>query len=233
MLLKLENKRLLTCAELVRTAAAHDVRIAADIGTDHGYLACYLVQSGICQRAVAADINELPLRSAERTVAECGLADSVSLALSDGLDNVPQDGITDIICAGMGGELIVQILSRHEWVKRCSLILQPMTKADELRRWLYENGFAVEEERACRDGKFVYAVMRARYALAEIGYSCDERYLAAGRVKPDTPDAVDYIRTTAARIRRAGEGMLRSADKQSEGERQIRLADGLMKEIGE
>jgi tRNA (adenine22-N1)-methyltransferase len=191
------------------------------------------VQNGICSRAVAADINELPLKSAEHTVRECGLEDKITLVLSDGLDNVPRGGITDIICAGMGGELIVQILSRCEWAKECSLVLQPMTKADELRRWLYDNGFAVEKERACRDGKFVYSIMRARFNPAAIDYPCDERYLAIGRITGGTADSDDYIAVTAARIRRAGEGMMKSADKRQEGERLVGFADSLLPGKGE
>ena len=34
----------------------------ADIGTDHGYLPVYLMEQGFIPRAVAADINEKPLR---------------------------------------------------------------------------------------------------------------------------------------------------------------------------
>jgi tRNA (adenine22-N1)-methyltransferase len=225
MPIKLENKRLMTCAELLKNGGNgknREKRIAADIGTDHGYLACYLVESGICEKAVAADINTLPLKSAEKTVKEHALGDKISLVLSDGLDNVSQDGITDIICAGMGGELIVQIISRCTWAKNCTLILQPMTKADELRRWLYENGFAVKEERACRDGKFAYAIIRAEYDPNAIDYPCSERYLAVGRIRPDSPDA---------RLRRAGNGMLKSPDKCSEGKRLVRLADELTAEI--
>jgi tRNA (adenine22-N1)-methyltransferase len=232
MPIKLENKRLLTCAELLATSACEN-RTAADIGTDHGYLACYLVETGICQRAVAADINPLPLKSAERTVRQCALSDKITLVLSDGLDSVSPDGITDIICAGMGGELIIRILSRHEWIKKCTLVLQPMTKADELRRWLYDGGFFVEEERACRDGKFVYTIMRVSYNPSAVDYLCDERYLSVGRIKPDGKDSADYIRITAERIRRAGIGMLQSGDKRSEGENAVRLADGLLKELGE
>lgn len=232
MKIKLENKRLLTCAEMLKDAGSGGRRAAADIGADHGYLACLLVQDAICERAVAADINEQPLKSAARTVEEYGLGGKVSLVLSDGLDSVPREGITDIICAGMGGELIARIIFSCEWAKECTLILQPMTKADELRRRLYESGFAVEEERACRDGKFVYAIMRARYASGEIPYPCDDRYIAVGRIKPDSPESEDYIRITAERLIRAGEGMLKSADKREEGERAVSLGEKLLTEIG-
>lgn len=232
MLDKLDNKRLLTCAELLAEVRTDFHGAAVDVGTDHGYLACWLVRQGISRRAIAADINVLPLRSAERTVAQCGLQDRVSTVLSDGLDNVDNDGVTEIICAGMGGELIADILSRHEWVKSTTLILQPMTKADKLRRWLYENGFSVQAERACRDGRFVYTVMRAVYDPQGIDYECDDRYLAVGRITPDTPDSEDYIRITAERIGKAACGMLRGDGNNAEGKRRLMLSRQLFEEIG-
>ena len=64
--------------------------------------------------------------------------------LSDGLDNVPPEGITDVVMAGMGGELIARLLEKCPWVKNgVNLVLQPMTKWDVLRKWLYANGFEV------------------------------------------------------------------------------------------
>ena len=131
MIFKLENKRLALCAEMLAESDVNSApRIAADIGADHGYLACALVESGVCERAIAADINPQPLSSAIEHIAQSGLADKIDAVLSDGLENVPQEGVTDVICAGMGGELIAAILSRGEWQKQlrgCTLILQPMT----------------------------------------------------------------------------------------------------------
>lgn len=235
----LENKRLAMCAELLRGGAvlnkAVSERKAADIGTDHGYLAVYLVDSGICSSAVAADINVLPLKSAERTISENGLSDRITTVLSDGLDNVSPDGITDIICAGMGGELIADIIFRHDWARQANLILQPMTKADELRRRLFDGGFFIEKERACHDGRFVYAVMRAVYAPDRIDYPCSERYLAAGMVKADGGDGSEYLKITAQRLKRAAEGMLKSEDesKREKAKSQLSLAQLLLKESGE
>ena len=58
------NKRLTAAAEQVRPGA-----VAADIGTDHGYLACALVLSGRCRKVYAADLNREPLERAEATIA--------------------------------------------------------------------------------------------------------------------------------------------------------------------
>lgn len=235
MKIELENKRLLTCAELIRSDGCGE-KYAIDVGTDHGYLAAYLVQQGICRGVTACDINPSPLSFAERTVAECGLDGSVKLMLSDGLDVFPKppDGCTHIVCAGMGGELIADILSRCGWAKDgVGLILQPMTKADELRKWLYSEGFIVEQEHACRDGKFIYAIMRARFGNGKApDYPCDDRYLAAGRITADTDEGAAYLSMRAERLEKAGRGMLSSSDaeKRVEGERLTRLAEQLKKE---
>ena len=46
---------------------------------------------------------------------------------------------------------------------KVNLVLQPMTRASELREGLYENGFVIKSEKACRDGRFVYSVINAEY----------------------------------------------------------------------
>ena len=50
--------------------------------------------------------------------------------------------------AGMGGELIAQILSAAEWVRspQKHLLLQPMTQDDYLRRYLAQAGFALYQQ---------------------------------------------------------------------------------------
>ncbi len=233
----LENKRLAVCAELI----AHDgfagkdgKKRAADVGTDHGYLAAYLAAEGICDAVTACDINEKPLSLAERTVRENGLAGKVTTVLSDGLDNVDGSGITHIICAGMGGELISDIIGRCQWAKGTHLVLQPMTKADELRRYLYDNGWRVTAEKARRDGDFVYAIMLCEHTSEQIGYPCDDRYLTAGRIKAsDGGDAPDYLLMRGGRLKKAGAGMLASSSEQTkvDGSRLIRLAETLEKEV--
>ena len=52
----------------------------------------------------------MPLKSAEEHINREGLSDRIGTVLSDGLDNVPPEGITDVVMAGMGGELIARLL---------------------------------------------------------------------------------------------------------------------------
>ena len=157
------DKRLSVVASMVRRGSR-----VADIGTDHAYLPVYLVQAGICPGGIATDIRSGPLEAAHRTVTEASLTDVIALRLGDGLSPVAADEADDIVIAGMGGETIVDILSAAAWVKDICLrlVLQPMTRAEELRRWLLTNGFSVSEERLVRDGHRLYPVMTVAYTAA-------------------------------------------------------------------
>ncbi len=150
------DKRLYLCAEEVSG------EYLCDVGTDHGYLPCELVLSGKVKRALACDIREKPLESAKRNIERYGLSDKIVTVLSDGLDNVDTRGITDIVIAGMGGELISDILCRVKTELSADLILQPMTKAETLRRFLCGNGFEILSEKAVRDRNFFYSVIKAK-----------------------------------------------------------------------
>ena len=130
----------------------------ADVGTDHGFLPAYLVLSGCCRRAFACDVNEGPLRRAANTVRAWGCADRVVLIRSDGLKNVPRE-YDVLVMAGMGGDLIASLLDACPPPESARLFLQPMTKADTLRRRLYETGYTVCSERAVREGDRVYGIL--------------------------------------------------------------------------
>lgn len=157
--MKLKDKRLLACAEMT------EGDFICDIGTDHGYLPAYLLSTGKCRRAICADINSMPLDSARVTLKKENVDSLAAFILSDGLLSVPLEGVTDIVIAGMGGELIYKILTDDERAKTCGacFILQPMTRAEVLRSSLAEGGFEVYEEKGVSDGRFSYCIMKCRY----------------------------------------------------------------------
>lgn len=157
------DKRLSAVAALVRPGSR-----LADIGTDHAYLPVHLVQTGVCPSAIASDIGAGPLEAARHTVTANGLTSEIALRLGDGLSTVTAEEVEDIAIAGMGGETIAAILEAAEWVKdsRLRLILQPMTKAEDLRRWLLQNGFSVLEEHLIQDKRHLYPVLAVAYTAA-------------------------------------------------------------------
>lgn len=207
------DKRLLTCASLCVG------RHIADIGTDHGYLPCYMTAEGLCDTALACDTAPMPLDSARKHIAENGLGDRVRCILSDGLEKVPLEGLSDIVIAGMGGELILRILESCTELKNAvppiNLVLQPMTKWDTLRSWLYENGFTVTAELPCTSGRFVYSVMQTHYTGETPPYACDLRYLYCGLVSPDSEDGREYLLRQAKRLAAASKGKAASGDHET------------------
>lgn len=218
----LNDKRLLLCAGLIRG------RVAADIGTDHGYLPAYLITEGICERCIAADINEKPLAQARKTAAEHGLEGKIETVLSDGLKGVRLEGVSDIVIAGMGGELIARIIDDCEALKMPEngfhLILQPMTRPEALREYLYDNGFEVMEERCAHEGKFCYSVMSVRFIGKKPEYENDERYRYFGRIALSDSTSADYARDRVKKLTAAANGMLKSESEKEQGERLLQTA---------
>ena len=99
------------------------------------------------------------------TVRSNHIEDRVQLRLSDGLKCVSPDDADDIVIAGMGGILISEILTDAEWVKneKYKLILQPQSHDEDVRRYLFTNGFDITDETVCfEDGK-VYICIGAVY----------------------------------------------------------------------
>ena len=154
------DKRLLSCADYVRAGA-----VFADIGTDHGYLPIFLLNTGRIQRAYLSDVNRGPLTSAERNARDNGLYDKCEFILTDGAAALSGKGITDYAICGMGGELIARIIEDAPHLKEIGtrLILQPMTKQEHLRRYLASNGFSVLDERFSFDSGKYYVTILAEY----------------------------------------------------------------------
>ena len=201
------DARLLTIASMVREGAR-----CADIGCDHGYLVAWLAAQKKISAGYACDINRKPLEKAAFTLSEYGVADRVKLILCAGLDGLPAGGADDIVIAGMGGDLIWEIIGKAPWTRDPALrfVLQPMTKSERLRRSLAENGFAVLREDAVVSGNFPYTVMQAAYAGRARTLTPAEAYCGTLLDDP-SPAARQYLSKTARLIRERVEGLERAA----------------------
>ena len=136
----------------------------ADVGTDHGYLGIWLLQQGIARSVIASDIVPGPLSAAKNNAVKYGTANQMEFYLSNGLQNVPKDFDT-MVCAGMGGDTMISILSAAPWMKdpKYRMVLQCQSKTPMLRQYLSENGWRITEETALQDGRFLYTVMEVYY----------------------------------------------------------------------
>ena len=88
----------------------------ADVGTDHGYIPIYLVQTGIADRAIAMDVRSGPLERARAHVDRLppGCRERIETRLSDGLKALSPGEADTVVIAGMGGELMIRILDEGQ-----------------------------------------------------------------------------------------------------------------------
>lgn len=151
------SKRLQAVANLVS-----DNLSVADIGTDHGYIPIYLIESGKSSRVIAMDINEGPLLCAEKHIMEHGLVDRVQIRLSDGVRALEPKECDSVIIAGMGGNLVIKIIEEGTEIFRdlTEFILQPQSEISKVRQYLWEHGYRiVKEDIVLEEGKF-YPMMK-------------------------------------------------------------------------
>ena len=221
--------RLAAAAEFVKEGT-----VAADVGTDHGYLICYLINEGICTRGFATDINIKPLESARKLIREMYLENEIETVLTDGLKGLPEDEVDEVLICGMGGETIIGILEEAKWVKseKVHLVLQPMSRANMLRRWLCENGWSIDAEKAVEVEKHLYTVISADY----IGGSevPDDLYCLTGELLGQSDEfALKYVRWQANIQRGIASGLLRSEKEKEHALVHIQLADMLDEQADE
>ena len=147
-------ERLLKVAELVPTC-----RCVFDIGADHAYLPIQLVREDRCQFAVAADVRPGPLDRARRHIHELDLSERIETRLTDGLQNLNVAETDVVVIAGLGGNEIMDILAAS--LPDClAIILQPMKSSPDLRAWLYQNGYRIDQETLAFDRGRYYPIMR-------------------------------------------------------------------------
>ncbi len=185
---------------------------AADIGTDHAYLPAYLIHYKQCPHVIAADLRQGPLNNAAETLKKYQIGQEAELRLCNGLDGINPEEAYDIFICGMGGDMICDILSRAPWIKNSAyhLILQPMTRAAEVRRYLCAEGFDILEERAARETEHCYTVLCAEFT-GHI-YPADEVFLQIGKLSHHLDEnARFYILRQAQRLEAKARGMEKSA----------------------
>ena len=189
------NARLRAVADFVRGGA-----LVVDVGCDHALLPIELIRSGKASRVIASDIGEGPLSSARKNIERAGLDDRIETRLSDGLAGVSPDEVDHVIVAGMGGDLISWIIDAAKWTRsgKYRFIFQPMTSADDLRRYLIANGFVIDCERAVYDAHRLYTVMQCRFDGNRREYPPEYEYI--GEVTTSTAEGRDYLQRQIRRI---------------------------------
>lgn len=171
-----------------------------DTGTDHAFIPIYLIQNEVCKSAVASDVRIGPVRVAQKNISKFNAEEKVSTSLCDGIQNAK--GCDCIIIAGMGGQLICDILSREKEIAKTAgqLILQPMNAPEKLRKYLWDNGFVIDSENLCREKHKVYNVMCAGFTGFEAQYSEVDLHASKYLVEMKHPLLNGYLKPKIKRL---------------------------------
>lgn len=137
----------------------------ADVGTDHGFIPLDLLAENEIKYAVLTDINDGPLKLAESHAKEWGFDPKYyCLRKGDGLVPLKNGEVDTVIIAGMGGELIENILDadkeKSHSFKR--FVFQPRTHAGELRYYLSTNGFEMVDYKLVKEKGRICEVFAAK-----------------------------------------------------------------------
>ena len=197
------SSRLAACAAMVQPGAR-----VADIGCDHGYLGIHLLHSGTAAYVYASDLREKPLQKARENAARFGVAEKIEFCLGDGLARIPAGSVDTIVVAGMGGDKIAAILDAAPWVRSgdVQLILQPQSSANDLRRWLGQNGYRIAEETLVLDGGFQYAAMKVVYG-GGAPLSPGEQYCSKQLLQTGSTLLVPYLDRVITALERTKDGL--------------------------
>lgn len=210
------SNRLLACCGFV-----HPGDRVADVGCDHGYLSIHLLLSGTARSVIASDVNQGPLDSARRNAEKYGVRENIVFCLSDGVQNIPKDFDT-LVCAGMGADTMISILSAAPWLKspQYRLILQCQSKTPALRRYLSDQGYRICRETLAQDGKFIYPIMEVEY---QPGSELDEAqcYLSPALLESGSDLLIPYAQRILGGLRETVAGLSASGGQVYEQKLQL------------
>ena len=143
------GKRIDTLCSLLAPA-----KVFADVGCDHGYCTEYMLQKGLCEKAIFSDVSKGSLAKAEKLLASFVEEGRAVGVFGDGFYGVDKS-VDEVLIAGMGGSEIVSILSdkKHGFMPK-RFVFQPMHDSEKLRKYILENGGYIERDYTFEDVKF-------------------------------------------------------------------------------
>ena len=120
----------------------------------------YLVKKDKNIKAIASDVAEGPVEAAKQNIKRERLENKIEVRLGDGLDTY-SDEVNTIIISGMGGRNMISLFKRHlEVLKKVdTIILSPNNYQIDVKKFLVNNGFYIENEEFVKDKKFIYQII--------------------------------------------------------------------------
>lgn len=161
--------------------------VTADIGTDHAWLPVMLVEQHKAARVYACDVRKGPLHQAAANIATNHMEKEITLVLSSGFANVPQDAQCAVI-AGMGVHTIISILDAD--ADRTAQFAVIITEANDdpitMRRWIAAKQYKITDERVISENRHDYTAIAFVPKKTDVPYT--EEDLILGPILSQHPE---------------------------------------------
>ena len=177
-------------------------KVVFDVGSDHGLLPCFLVESEISPKVYAGDIAEGPLNHAKENIEKRGLTDRVIPVLSDGLAKA-NDDVDVVVISGMGYHTIFHILDSCEIDRYQYFLIQANKDVDLVRKYISDHGYTIEDERIVHED-FYYQIIKFSADLHEPYNDLEIKY---GPVLLKKRDHIflDYLKERQSKLKEINE----------------------------
>lgn len=191
------SERLMTIAKFIP-----ECKCLADIGTDHGYIPIYSILNKVCETAIAGDIKKGPVEIAKKNIKSYGLQDKIETRIGSGLSVLKKGEADVILIAGMGGNLISDIIEENIEIASSAdcLILQPVQYPEELRKYLAKANFYIIDEELANEGSKYYHIIKAIKGSPNIYDKEAYYYTGVILLKKRHPLALKYVNFRINRI---------------------------------
>jgi len=182
---------------MVADLAGRDIDSLADVGCDHGWLGISLLLEGHAAHVIGMDLREGPLSRARENAALYGLGEGCfETRLSDGLDRLEPGEADVIVMAGIGGVLMCRLITRGLEAAKCAskLVLSPQSHIESVRALLAAEGFAITDERMCRESGKYYTAMSVSCRGDTYTLSDEELFFGPVLIEKGNPLFYEYVR---------------------------------------
>lgn len=181
-----------------------ECEVVADIGTDHAYIPIYLIQQGVCKKAIASDVKIGPVKVANKNINIYKMQDKIETRLGSGLETIAENEADTVIIAGMGGTLLTELLAVNpqKVSKTSALVLQPMNDLNVVRKWLFDNKFDIYDEELIDEGPKIYCVISAKYDGKDRQYQEFQLHVGDKLINKKDPLLVPYCEIKVRQIDR-------------------------------
>ncbi len=183
-------------------------RTLADIAADHCYISLLALINDKVDFVIASDLNKAPLEIGKANIKDFGYENKIETRLGSGISTINDGEVESIIIAGIGGNLMLNLLQQEENKLKTfkQLILQPQNEEIEMKRYIHSIGYTIVEECYVTEKGMDYIILNCLNEVETNPYT-EEEYVLGRSVDSSTMESRNSL------LRRRYNKMLRLKDK--------------------